>query len=255
MDGGLDARRPSSRRYGAAAPRPTGSRRSDLQEWHPAGTQPLGPRFQEGVVSPGCRVGPKCAIRSARASSTRFASSSSPKTMTKSSVYRTRPRTVFGSPGLAESVGSSSRAAAARVAASSSRSMAAITSGARCEVRGARGALHAAGVRRRRPGALMELRLRRISDLQAANAFVPEFIADYNRRSTRAARSEHDAHRPLQPSDDLARVFRWQETRRVSRSRTVLSKRVHSVLDPTGGAREGGRDRGAGGRLAELLGR
>lgn len=85
-------------------------------------------------------------------------------------------------------------------------------------------------------GALMELRLRGICDLEAANAFVPEFIADYNRRSTRAARSEHDAHRPLQPSDDLARVFRWQETRRVSKSLTVRYKRVLYVLDPTGGA-------------------
>jgi hypothetical protein len=38
-----------------------------------------------------------------------------------------------------------------------------------------------------------------IRDVEAANAFAPEFIADYNRRFARAARSEHDAHRPLQP--------------------------------------------------------
>jgi len=41
-----------------------------------------------------------------------------------------------------------------------------------------------------------ELRLREISELDAANAFAPEFIADYNRRFARAPRSEHDAHRP-----------------------------------------------------------
>ena len=62
-----------------------------------------------------------------------------------------------------------------------------------------------------------ELRLRGIRDVQGANAFVPEFIADYNRRFARAPRSQHDAHRPLQPSDDLARIFCWQETRRDAR--------------------------------------
>ena len=44
-----------------------------------------------------------------------------------------------------------------------------------------------------------------ISDIEAANAFAPEFIADYNRRFARASRSEHDVHDPLQPSDNLAR--------------------------------------------------
>jgi hypothetical protein len=53
-----------------------------------------------------------------------------------------------------------------------------------------------------------ELRLRGIRDVEAANAFAPAFIADYDRRFARAPRSEHDAQRFLQPSDDLARVFR-----------------------------------------------
>jgi len=82
-----------------------------------------------------------------------------------------------------------------------------------------------------------ELRLRGISDVEAANAFAPEFMADYNRRFARAPRSEHDAHRPLQPSDDLARIFSWQETRLVSKNLTVNYKRVLYVLDPTAAAR------------------
>ena len=53
----------------------------------------------------------------------------------------------------------------------------------------------------------------------------------------RAPRSEHDAHRPLQPSDDLARIFSWQETRLVSKSLTLNYKRVLYVLDPTDAAR------------------
>jgi hypothetical protein len=82
-----------------------------------------------------------------------------------------------------------------------------------------------------------EFRLREISDTEAANAFAPEFIADYNRRFARAARSEHNAHRPLQPSDDLARIFSWQETRLVSKNLTFNYKRVLYLLDPTDAAR------------------
>ncbi len=82
-----------------------------------------------------------------------------------------------------------------------------------------------------------ELRLREINDLEAANAFAPEFMADYNRRFARAPRSEHDAHRPLQSSEDLARVFTWQETRLVSKSLTFSYKRVLYVLDPTDAAK------------------
>ena len=76
-----------------------------------------------------------------------------------------------------------------------------------------------------------ELRLRAISDIDAANAFAPAFLADYNRRFARAPRSEHDAHRPLLPSHDLDRIFSWQETRRVSKSLTLNDKRVLYVLD------------------------
>jgi hypothetical protein len=78
-----------------------------------------------------------------------------------------------------------------------------------------------------------ELRLREISDLDSANAYAPEFIADYNARFARAARSEHDAHRPLQATDDLDRIFTLQETRVVSKSLTLSYKRVLYVLDPT----------------------
>ena len=84
---------------------------------------------------------------------------------------------------------------------------------------------------------MKELRLRGISDVKAANAFAPELIADYNRRFARSPRSEHDAHRPLQPTDDLARIFSWQETRLVSKSLTLNYKRVLYVLDPTDPAR------------------
>jgi len=88
-----------------------------------------------------------------------------------------------------------------------------------------------------------ELRLREINDLDSANAYAPEFIADYNARFARVPRSEHDAHRPLQASDDLDRIFTLQETRVVSKSLTLSYKRVLYLLDPTDMARAARRQR------------
>jgi hypothetical protein len=82
-----------------------------------------------------------------------------------------------------------------------------------------------------------EMRLRGISDMVSANAFVEEFRADYNRRFARTPRSEHGAHRPLRASDDLDRIFTWQQTRKVSKNLTVNYKRVLYLLDETDAAR------------------
>ena len=51
-----------------------------------------------------------------------------------------------------------------------------------------------------------ELRLRDISTREAANQYVPEFMADYNRRFAKEPLSAHDAHRPLLPTEKLERV-------------------------------------------------
>lgn len=77
-----------------------------------------------------------------------------------------------------------------------------------------------------------ELRLRGISSPEAANAYAPEFIEDYNRRFARPARNPHDAHRPLQPHEDLAAIFSWQEDRTVSRNLVVHYKRVKYLVTP-----------------------
>ena len=39
--------------------------------------------------------------------------------------------------------------------------------------------------------------MRGICTIDEANAYLPEFMQDYNRRFARAARNDHDAHRPL----------------------------------------------------------
>jgi hypothetical protein len=71
-----------------------------------------------------------------------------------------------------------------------------------------------------------ELRLRSISDMQAANAYLPEFREDFNRRFAVAARSTHDAHRPLLKTDNLDVILTHQETRSLSKNLTVQFKHI-----------------------------
>lgn len=71
-----------------------------------------------------------------------------------------------------------------------------------------------------------ELRLRGISDMQAANAYLPEFRADYNRRFAVAPRSSHNAHRPLLKTDNLDLILSKLETRCLSKNLTLQYNRV-----------------------------
>lgn len=66
-----------------------------------------------------------------------------------------------------------------------------------------------------------ELRLRNISSWQDGNAFLPEFMADFNRRFAVQPRSDLDAHRPLAAQDDLDQILTWQETRILSKNLTI----------------------------------
>jgi transposase len=77
-----------------------------------------------------------------------------------------------------------------------------------------------------------ELRLRGISTMKGGNTFLPQFMADYNRRFGRPARNAHDAHRPLRGDEDLSRIFSWQEERRMSRNLVVHFKRITYLVEP-----------------------
>lgn len=66
-----------------------------------------------------------------------------------------------------------------------------------------------------------ELRLAGISDLAAGNAFLESFRQDFNRRFAVTPRSSHDAHRPLLPGQDLARILSHQERRTLTKNLTV----------------------------------
>ena len=71
-----------------------------------------------------------------------------------------------------------------------------------------------------------ELRLRGISSMPDGNAYLPEFLADFNRRFAVEPRSSVNAHRPLTPKDDLAHILTWQETRSLSKNLTLQFQKV-----------------------------
>jgi len=71
-----------------------------------------------------------------------------------------------------------------------------------------------------------ELRLRGISSMERANAYLPEFIADFNQRFGVPPRSQHDAHRPLAALENLAHILAWQEPRTLSKNLTLQFKKV-----------------------------
>jgi transposase len=71
-----------------------------------------------------------------------------------------------------------------------------------------------------------ELRLQGISDIDRANAYLPEFREDFNRRFAVAPRSHHDAHRPLLKSENLDLILTHQKTGTLSKNLTVQSNKV-----------------------------
>jgi transposase len=71
-----------------------------------------------------------------------------------------------------------------------------------------------------------EMRLRRLATLQQGNAYLPEFIADFNSRFAVPPRSSHDAHRPLTKVENLDHILTWQEFRQLSKNPTLQFKKI-----------------------------
>jgi len=71
-----------------------------------------------------------------------------------------------------------------------------------------------------------ELRLRSIADMEAGNAYLPEFREDFNRRFAVIPRSSHNAHRPLLKTENLELILTHLETRTLSNNLTVQSNNV-----------------------------
>jgi hypothetical protein len=79
-----------------------------------------------------------------------------------------------------------------------------------------------------------ELRLAGISTMEAANAFLPGFIAHYNGRFAKAPAREKDFHRVIDPRQDLDDVLCWREQRKVSHQLVVNYNQMKLTLKPQG---------------------
>src|SRR5689334_9103405 len=71
-----------------------------------------------------------------------------------------------------------------------------------------------------------ELRLAGIGTVEAANAFLPAFMADDNARFAKAPRLAEDLHRPPAPPGDLDAALTWREERTVTGSLTLHYNKV-----------------------------
>lgn len=72
-----------------------------------------------------------------------------------------------------------------------------------------------------------ELRLRKISSIEAANTFLPEFRKDYNRRFAKAPKNLTNAHRTLDCKHDLERILSIHDTRKVSKTLSFQFENTH----------------------------
>jgi transposase len=79
-----------------------------------------------------------------------------------------------------------------------------------------------------------ELRLAGISTIEAANAFLPSFVADYNGRFAKPAARDQDFHRSVDPRQDLDQILCWREQRQVSHQLVVNYSRMKLTLKPEG---------------------
>lgn len=78
-----------------------------------------------------------------------------------------------------------------------------------------------------------ELRLRSINTIEVANAYMPEFLEDFNARFAKLPRNPKDMHRPLAPHENLDGAMCRKEVRTLSQALTLRYDKVLFILDPT----------------------
>jgi len=78
-----------------------------------------------------------------------------------------------------------------------------------------------------------ELRLAGIGMMEAANTWLPGFIASYNARFARPPANAKDLHRPAPADDVLDEALAWREVRAVSANLTLHYDRMMLILEPT----------------------
>lgn len=88
-----------------------------------------------------------------------------------------------------------------------------------------------------------ELRLAGVSTVEAANAFLPAFVADYNTRFGKEPRRPEDLHRPVPAAHDLDEIMAVREERTVSASLTLRYDKMLILLEPNAATRALARKR------------
>ena len=70
------------------------------------------------------------------------------------------------------------------------------------------------------------MRIAKICNIEAANAFVPSFLHKFNQKFAQAPKDPHNAHKPLLPTQNLDRIFCLKEKRRLSKNLTLQYNNV-----------------------------
>ncbi len=65
------------------------------------------------------------------------------------------------------------------------------------------------------------MRIAKISDIEAANAFLPSFLQKFNKQFAKIPKDPNNAHRALLPEHNLDRIFCVKETRKLSKNLTL----------------------------------
>src|SRR5262249_13669327 len=87
-----------------------------------------------------------------------------------------------------------------------------------------------------------ELRLAGATDCASANAVLERLLPAHNRRFSKAARQQGDAHRPLGPGHDLEAILSLQEERVVANDYTIrFRNRFYQLLPPVWPGERGGK--------------
>ena len=76
------------------------------------------------------------------------------------------------------------------------------------------------------------MRLEGIATIEAANAFLPGYMARHNQRFAKAPFDPLDVHRPLAPHDDLKAEMVWREQRTVTQALTLHYNKALFILEP-----------------------
>lgn len=79
-----------------------------------------------------------------------------------------------------------------------------------------------------------EMRLLGINTIEEANAWLPYFIEDFNRRFGKAAKYPKNMHRKVQETvEELDDIFSWQEIRKLTKSLTFQYDKVVYLIEDT----------------------